>query len=153
MKLAILFLFSTLLSFGQLIDSGSDSDSLFVGGEKLDIIAPGDTTVRWSATGFAYEFPCVDGPYVVTFNWVEPTVTAAGLRLFTVKINDQLFFDRLDLFVIAGYRIPITRAVVAHCSAEKIVIKFTTQKRNALVSSIGVRPLPSVTGRYSWQGP
>ncbi len=143
MKLAFwLYSFLALQLHAQRIDSGSASDFAFTGGATQTIAAlPHDQTVRYG--DFSYTLPCPDSqPRLVTFGFIEPSQKAAGLRLFRVELNDQVMFDRLDLYAIAGYQVPLARRVIAHCADDWLKIGFKTQARSAVVSWIDVQIAP-----------
>ena len=50
----------------------------------------------------AYRFDVPDGSYEVTLRLTEPTATAAGQRVFGVRLNEQPLVNDLDLFAVAG---------------------------------------------------
>lgn len=126
-----------------LIDSGSDSDQMFTGGiaQTIADLPGGDATVRYDPVGFSYTLPC-DGmePVALNFVWIEPTVKAVGARLFTVKVNDQVAYDKIDIFAIAGYRVPVARSMLAFCANGQVTIKFSTQVRSAMISRLMAYP-------------
>jgi len=127
-----------------IIDCGSASDSNFTGGLTFTVPVPGDSTGRYDAlqTGFSYRIQVVDKQaYLVTLGFIEPSVQAAGQRIFSVSINNQPVIVNLDLFADVGFQKPTSRSFVAVGSAGALVIAFTTQKRSAVISSIEVKPL------------
>lgn len=129
------------------IDCGSPTDSNFTGGAIANFTAPpgvSDNTVRYG--NFRYEFDAENVPYLITFRWIENTVTAKGARLFQVRINDQIVYDRMDLFAVSGYLKPFSRSVVAVGADQKLKIEFITQARNAIISGIEIVPLFQVLG-------
>ena len=142
-----LLIFTSLLQAQPVkVDAGSDTDVNYYGGDKLVIPVIGDNTVRWSATGFYYEFGCWDVPYVVKLTFIEPTVKAIGQRVFTVRINDQIVLDRLDLFASAGFGQFKSWTFIPHCSNDLLTIRFLTQVRNSILSSLEITPLFQIFG-------
>lgn len=148
-KLPIALLFVAFQVFPQvnpnatIIDAGSDGDRNFAGGTKY-IIAPTpdvvDVTLRYGA--FTYEFPAHnEWPYVLTLRFIEPTVQSPGQRVFSVRVNNQLVLDRLDLVAEAGYLKPLSRSVLVMGADNRLVIKFEVQVRSAVISSIEITPL------------
>lgn len=128
------------------IDAGSVADSNFSGGTAymipVGLLPPGtsDSTMRYGVS-FIYVIPCPNIPYVVRFHFIEPSVQGPGQRVFSVRINNQIMLDRLDPFAEAGYLKPFSRAVVVVGADEKLVIRFETQIRSAIVSAIDFDPL------------
>lgn len=139
-------LFLCSLLSAQVIDAGSATDSGFTGGAvwliPQALLPPGttDATLRFGAD-FTYRIPCSKRVYVVTFQFIEPTVQAIGQRVFSVSVNNQTVLDRLDLVAEAGYLRPVARSVLAMCSEGQLRIRFLAQVRSAVVSSIEVAPL------------
>src|SRR6185369_10382598 len=132
-----------------IIDCGSAADSNFSGGVTWIIpqalLPPGttDTTLRYGAA-FSYRIPVDNIPYVVTFRFIEPTVQVRGQRIFSVRINNQVVVDRIDLIAEAGYLKSLSRSIVVMGSDESLNICFETQMRSAVVSSI------EITQFYEW---
>jgi len=148
-SLAALLFCSALTAETVIIDCGSPADSNFTGGATWlipqGLIPPGttDTTLRYGAA-FSYRVPVYNIPYVVTFRFIEPTVQVRGQRIFSVRINNQVVIDRIDLVAEAGYLKPISRSVVVMGSDEALNISFETQVRSAVASSI------EITQFYEW---
>jgi hypothetical protein len=135
-----------------IIDAGSDTDSNFTGGAAylipLPLIPPvTDGSIRYATpsvagSSFTYSIPAhANWPYVVTLRFVEPIVKAPKQRVFTVWVGNQAVVDHLDIFQEVGYMTPMSRSFVAVPSDGKLVLRFETQVRNAVVSSIEATPL------------
>ncbi len=128
------------------IDAGSPIDSNFTGGAAYLIpqalLPPGttDATLRFG-TAFSYRVPSDNCAYIVTFRFIEPNMKAAGQRIFSVRINNQVAIDRLDLVAEAGYLTPLSRSVVVMGSDSALRIHFEAHVRSAVVSAIQVQPL------------
>jgi Malectin domain len=140
------------------VDCGSATDSNFTGGSPFTIIplvppGTGDLTLRYGQT-FSYTFPADNIPYIVTFQFLEPCggsncsagqITAAGQRVFSVTINDEIKLPAFDVFAAAGGSLmAINRSVIAVAADKTLRIVFTSQIRTAVVSSIAFRPLYDV---------
>lgn len=133
------------------IHCGSVGDIAYVAGgaswlipEALQPPGSTDVTLRFSyapVNSFTYRLPVWNIPYVVTFGFMEPTVHNIGERVFSVRINNQLVFDRLDLVREAGYMTAFSRSVVAVGADTLLTIQFDSVVRGAVVSSIEVIPL------------
>jgi hypothetical protein len=52
-------------------------------------MGPGSLTTLRYGPEFSYDIPIEPGNYVVSLTFVEPNQSAAGKRVFTVKVNDQ----------------------------------------------------------------
>lgn len=152
-----LFLHSLSAAPLFLIECGLPTDSMFTGGVSFTIQtgAMAGKTVR-SGQSFTYKIPAPDGtPQVITFSFAEPCgpgagcslpVTGPGQRVFSVAVNDQLVFPRIDIFSVAGLQSTITRSVVVMPSEELLTITLTGISRTAVLSSIGITPLFQLFG-------
>ncbi len=171
-RLARLFLLAASC-FGAVssIDCGSAADTGFSAGTWPDpggtlaymipVTPPGtiaDTTLRYCVS-CTYTIPTGDtGPYIVTLNFIEPTVLAAGQRVFSVSINDQPVLVNFDVFAAAGYLTPVQRSFVvfpavrpgiALTANAQLVIAFSASVRNAVISSIQASPLFVISAHTS----
>jgi hypothetical protein len=138
-RLALLLL--ALPLYGQItIDAGSPTDQYFIGGTPWVIAPPGttDATLRYGVA-FRYKLPA-KGPQVLTLRFREPTVTGIGQRRFSVYANHQPIISGLDLWVEAG-RDLLERSYVVVPSGGFVELRFETQIRSAVVSSITLAPL------------
>lgn len=160
-RLARLFLLaSSLFAAVQSIDCGGPTDSGFSAGTwpapggtiayTIPVNPPGtvtDVTLRYCVS-CSYTIPTTEGqPYLVTLTFVEPTVQAAGQRVFSVWINDQPALRDFDVYAAAlaetgqGYLAQIQRSFVMVPNNAQLVITFSASVRNAVISSIQVSPL------------
>lgn len=133
--------------FGQQYDLGQ-SDDPCVGGLTYTIPfqPPGttDATLRYGT--FTCTFPVPAAPFILTIGFVEPTVTGPTQRLFRVLANDSVVLDGFDLFSACGYRLPCSRAAIIAPTGATLTLRFITQLRSAVVSSVSITPLlPSVS--------
>ncbi len=144
------FLICGLSAQTTIIDSGSATDSNFTGGTAFTMPNPPagvtDATMRFTASGastFSYDVPChLDWPYSVKLYFLEPNQTAVGQRIFTVRINNQVVLDHLDLIAEGGLGKMLSRSVVVMGADDgQLHIRFETNKRSAVVSSIEFTPL------------
>ncbi len=142
-----------LLGASQTIDCGGPGDTGFSAGTWP---APGgtiaytipnppasvtDATLRYCVS-CSYTIPTTEGqPYLVTLGFAEPTVQAAGQRVFSVSINDQPVLLNFDVFAAAGFLSQIQRSFVVVPNNGQLVIAFSASVRNAIISSITVSPL------------
>jgi hypothetical protein len=106
----------------------------------LPILPPGtnDLTMRYGQS-FAYDIQLPQpGPYTIVLEFIEPTIQAAGQRVFSVWANDQPIVDHLDLYASAGYLVPTTRAATIFAPSTRLHLSFVASVRNAVVSAIQV---------------
>ncbi len=110
----------------------------------LPILPPGtsDMTMRYGPQ-FTYHIQvAAPGTYTVLLNFVEPTVTGPGQRVFSVWANDQPILQDLDLYAESGYMVPTARAASISIAGTDLYLMFSASIRNAVISSIAVSPGP-----------
>lgn len=139
--------------WGQItIDAGSPSDQYFTGGSLWAIPATpqgtADATLRYGVS-FRYKIPA-SGVQVLTLRFREPNMTQPGQRIFSVSANHQPIITRLDLVAEAGYQAPLERSYVVVAAGGFVDLRFETQVRSAVVSSITLAPL--ISGMISTDG-
>ena len=146
MKTLVLLLLSGLClqAATTIIDCGSPSDTEFVTGGQITSTPSQppeleDITHRFGT--FKYRIPVSNIPYVIDFHWVEQTVKYTGGRLFSVTVNNQLIYDKLDLYAAGGYMKAIDRSAVVHGANNILEVAFTTQFRSGLCNNFYVTPL------------
>ena len=132
------------------IDAGGATDSNYAPSPGLTYTIPNppalvtDATMRYGPS-FSYLIPAHNKwPYMVTMGFCEPSYKLVGERVFSVRVNNRVVVDRLDLVAEgAGFLGCLTRAVVVLASDEAMRIRFDTDRvgRNALVSFIEITPL------------
>lgn len=148
----LLFVATCCFGAAQSIDCGSATDTGFSAGTWP---APGgsiaytipnppaatDPTLRY-CVACSYTISATEGqPYLLTLNFIEPTVQAAGQRVFSVSVNDQPMLIDFDVFAAAGFLTQIQRSFVVVPNNAQLVITFAASVRNAVISSIQVSPL------------
>ncbi len=132
MKWIILLVITTVMGVGQSI--------------PLDSCTGGGITAFGSMMGRFGNFSCQsipvqNVPYQVTFTFLETVATVPNQRLFQVKVNDQIMFDKLDLFASCGFQAKCTKSVVVIPTNRVITTTFLTQSQNSLVFGIDYTPL------------
>lgn len=143
MKCLVLGLFFVMGLFGQVYDLGNTNDPCT--GGNITVVSGGvlDPTARFG--NFSCKLPIstsIDGLVMVRFMFMENTINGAGNRLFQIKVNDQIMFDRLDIFVSCGGKlIPCSRDVVSKSMGGFVNVQFVTQVRSAICFAIEVVPL------------
>ena len=87
-----------------------------------------------------YHFEVPDGRYAIELRFAEPKFKAAGERVFAIKINGQIFVDKLDVFAEAGYMTALTRRTTQTATGAKgITIEFAPVTNLPIVSGIRVK--------------
>lgn len=157
MRLAVFFLALPLLATTQVIDCGSATDSGFTDGLPWQVAGAGlgDLTLRYAAA-FSYRIAAA-GPQVLRLYFTEPTVSAAGQRVFSVAVNGQPTFGPIDLARDVGLLGSESFAAVVVPLNGYLTLSFTASVRSAVVSSIEVTPLadllPGIAGPPGAAGP
>src|SRR5579862_38026 len=139
----ILLLALTLPLFAQtpiVINAGGSNDSGFSGVTTAYTIPSTSATMRYGQS-FAYDIPIPTSCwYTVLLQFVEPTVTAAGQRIFSVTANDQPIIQNLDLVASAGLLTPLSRASLVYVAGKTLHLAFVASTRNAVISTITIAP-------------
>jgi hypothetical protein len=89
---------------------------------------------------FSYKFDVANGEYDVTLYFTEIYHTAAGRRLFDVRIEGDLVLDNFDIYAIAGRNtaMSVTFPDIA-VEDGQLTIDFVTVKDQAKVSAIEIQ--------------
>ncbi|HKP70055.1 MAG TPA: glycoside hydrolase family 2 TIM barrel-domain containing protein, partial [Pyrinomonadaceae bacterium] len=104
---------------------GTDDDAIF-------------QTMREGPSSYTFAVPA--GRYEIELRFAEPKFKTAGERVFGVKINGEMFADRLDVFAATGYMTQLTRRTNATVTGTTgITIDFLPIKNQPIVSGIRVR--------------
>jgi beta-galactosidase len=75
----------------------------------------------------------------VTLGFLEPTVTAAGARVFDVSANGVKHIERLDVFQSAGARnTAIVRSFMTDVTDGTLALDFKGVTGDAIVSNISI---------------
>jgi beta-galactosidase len=138
------------------------SDNFFVGGQLPAIVGfstvglsnyvpvagIGETAIpetgrvwdMWRlGAAFGYQIPVPNGNYKVTLGFLEPTVTAAGARVFDVSANGVKHIERLDVFQSAGARnTAIVRSFMTDVTDGTLALDFKGVTGDAIVSNISI---------------
>ncbi len=120
----------------QTFDLGFVTDPCTGGALTTVLNAPfgADTTARYG--NFTCKLPVANGPHILTFTFMENVATGPGQRLFQVKVNDQIIFDKLDLFISCGPLVVCNKAVFVAPTDGLLNIQFTTQTRNSIIYAL-----------------
>ncbi|NNL70894.1 MAG: choice-of-anchor D domain-containing protein, partial [Acidimicrobiia bacterium] len=83
-----------------LVEAINTSDQSIPPGSPIDMIRTERFGPPFEALG--YDLPVPNGPYEVRLYFVEPVHTAAGVRVFDVRLEGGLAINDLDIFARAG---------------------------------------------------
>jgi beta-galactosidase len=134
------------------------SDMYFVGGEGKGVEPPDTPAEKRSEVAatdprlydsyregeFSYRVP-VPGQgqrYRIVARFAEPSVSAAGERVFDVDVNGKTVLHHFDIFTAAGGKLKsVERSFEATAKDGLLVITFRPSRGRALVSSLSIAPL------------
>lgn len=123
--------FSSVGLSGAVVVNGLGSTAIPETGRVWDMWREG--------ASFSYRIPVANGTYSVTLGFLEPTVTAAGARVFNVAVNGAPQLNNLDVFQTAGARnTAIARTFTAVVTNGELKLDFTGVTGKAIVSNIAV---------------
>lgn len=91
-------------------------------------------------TDFGYDVPVANGTYKVTLGFVEPTATAAGVRVFNVGAEGVPAISNLDIFATTGaLRSAMARSFTTVVADGRLTLRFVgLNGGRAIVSNIAV---------------
>jgi beta-galactosidase len=102
-------------------------------------------TFRYGKNKLQYEFPLLDGEYLVELYFVEPwlgiggSMNAKAMRLFDVSINGLNVLNDLDIWSEVGTNTALKKIVKVMVGGGKMVISFPESKAGqALISAIAI---------------
>lgn len=90
---------------------------------------------------FSYNIPVVNGNYQVTLKFAENYWTAAGKRVFSVKVNGQTAISNLDLYAKAGKNVAYDVVIPVSVTNGTLGINFVSQTNYAKVNGIVVKSM------------
>ena len=100
------------------------------------------TGIAAGQTAFEFKVPVVNGDYKVRLHFAELNKTAAGQRIFDVKLENQVALSNVDIFTEAG---GIDRAILRELPVTVndglLNIAFIARVENAKVSGIEIIPV------------
>ncbi len=95
-------------------------------------------TVHWAYGTWSLLADVPDGDYRVSLGFNETYFTAAGKRIFDVRIEGQAVIAELDLYAVAGHDTAYQRAFDITVSDGQLNIDFASVRDAALVAAIEV---------------
>ena len=90
---------------------------------------------------FSYNIPVANGNYQVTLKFAENYWTAAGKRVFSVKVNGQTAISNLDLYAKAGKNVAYDVVIPVSVTNGTLGINFVSQTNYAKVNGIVVKSM------------
>ncbi|WP_193210601.1 malectin domain-containing carbohydrate-binding protein [Luteolibacter marinus] len=90
-----------------------------------------------------YSFPLPDGEYELRLHFAEvwTGATAPGIRVFDVKVEDQLALDDFDIFAEAGFATAVSIPIPVTVSGGQLTIEFLHVIQNPTLAGIEVYAL------------
>jgi beta-galactosidase len=85
---------------------------------------------------FTYSLPVVNGTYTVYLKFVEPTFTAAGMRVFSVTAEGQTAISNLDIYQRVGRNTALQLSFTVAVTDGTLDLGFTPSVNNAIVAAI-----------------
>ncbi len=109
---------------------------------KPDIVGAQYGNLCYSTSLVSIEFLVNPGVYSVRLHFIEQNANVGpGGRLFTVKINGDLYKNPFDIFKSCGYLQPCQIAYPIVDVGGKIKIELMWTKYNAVISAIEILPV------------
>jgi hypothetical protein len=108
------------------------ADTNFNGGSVNNFVRPianteDDTlyqSYRWLTGTLTYSIPVANGTYAVTLKFADVYSTAAGQKVFSVKIEGQTVLSALDTFALAGKDTAYDRTFTATVTDGNLTLEF-----------------------------
>lgn len=91
---------------------------------------------RAGATEYRFDVP--NGSYLVEFSVAETKENSAGLRQFSVAIEDQLVLDDLDLYALAQHDYAVRYRFAAHVQDRQLNVSLLPTVGETLVNAIWI---------------
>lgn len=91
-----------------------------------------------------YSFPLADGEYELRLHFAEVwsgASTTPGIRVFDVKVEDQIALDNFDIFAEAGFATAHTVAIPVTVSGGLMTIEFLHVVQNPTIAAIEIYAL------------
>lgn len=122
--------------------SAPDSETI----EKSEWTGGAQNGVAWGQSAFKFTVPVTAGNrYDVKLHFTELNKTAAGQRVFDVKVNGNTVLTNFDIFKEAGRLNTIVKTFNVADQNGKVVVDFIRKTENAKVSAIEIVPTGSST--------
>ena len=114
--------------------------SAYTDGTNLD---PLYETERWDRAGgeeMSFSFPVNPGTYLVRLHFAEKWsgITQSGMRVFSVRIEDQIVLQDLDVYAAAGFNTAVVEQVSVEVTDGSAEIEFVHGVENPMVSAIEI---------------
>ena len=100
---------------------------------------------RWDAPAnpeMTWEFPVDAGDYELRLYFIEAFASAAGERLFDVKVEGITVLDNYDIFVAAGgTNVPVEESITTNVTDGSLTIEFLRDVENPKVNGLEILPV------------
>ncbi len=122
------------------------ADQYATGGSVYSSTAPISATTsdplyrseRWGT--FTYDIPVVNGAYEVVLHFAEVYWSAAGQRVFDVRVEGSLAVNDLDIFSRVGQNAALRQSVSTVVSDGRLTLEFISVVDAAKISAIELIP-------------
>jgi beta-galactosidase len=89
-------------------------------------------------TSFSYSLPLVNGTYMLYLQFVEPTMTASGKRVFSVSANGTTILSNFDIYSQVGKDVALQKQFTVTIANGTLALAFTASTNNAIVGGISL---------------
>lgn len=120
------------------------NSTIAIAGTTNDAIYQSRRHDRNTAPELKYTFPLADGEYEIHLHFAEIWSGASGgpgIRVFDVKVNNQLALDDFDMFAAAGFATAHVETIPVTVSGGQVSIEFIHVVQNPSISAIEIFPL------------
>jgi beta-galactosidase len=94
-------------------------------------------TYRYGAN-FSYTLPLVNGTYTLYLDFMEPTMTGKGQRVFNVSANGTTILSNLDIYSQVGQHAALQKQFTITVSSGTLALNFTASVNNAIIGAISL---------------
>lgn len=97
------------------------------------------------STALVYDIPVPNGDYKVTCFWAENYATSAGVRVFTVSMENVITFPNVDIFSESGgANQAMNKTATVSVSDGSLTISFSKNLQNPKISAIEITSLTMI---------
>jgi hypothetical protein len=89
-------------------------------------------------SSFSYSVPVVNGTYTLSLDFVEPSMTGPGQRVFSVNANGTTIIDNLDIYSLVGQNTALQKQFKVTVTNGTLTLNFTASVDNAILSAFSL---------------
>ncbi len=115
-----------------------------IAGTEDDVLYQNRRFDRSHGAELKYTFPLADGDYELRLHFAEVwsgASSAPGVRVFDVKVEDQVALDNFDIFAQAGFATALSVPVPVTVTGGQITIEFLHMIQNPTIAGIEIYAL------------